>query len=436
MYVFAPSTFDYNFCLGSSILYLLSGIDSLLNTRKIAGLVNFSMIFTLFLFITSFLIPLVLFTSGAYAFYSSYVCEATAICTIALVFYHFGRYYSLSKNSIVTCNFYVTRSMISVCNVLTIVVMLIYLISFRTFLNTSDSYSNDIGDRYLVTLLYSVPTLSLLLSTYYHKEKISGFRQFFSYSKVPLISMGFAILSSLYIGDRTIPIYLSISVLFVYIWFVKSIRTSILIFLAISAGLLLYIVGQTRKGDSSLRESGISAVISYDSPEESFIEYFADFYPASEANYLFVKWRETNNGSLYYPGKLFIYLLSPIPFLPSFLANIIYGVPFSNLSSGYLSTDQYNQYIRSINGGIGTHAVGDIYVSWGIVGVCILFFLLGNIVGRSYKSSRDNIYSALIYMSLFADSIYMARASIFDCYRTIVFQIIIYLIIKQISTNR
>lgn len=436
MYVFAPDEFNYNFCLVSSCLYLLIGIDSIFQYKNKTGWLNFSVLFTFFLFVTSFLIPLVLYSDGAYTFFSSYICKATSLCSLALCAYYMGRRMPLSKSDIRKRNFRVTRSMVTICNVLTIGMMILYLISFRSFLSLSDSSSNDIQDRYWVTLLFSVPTLSLLLSTVYNRETIFGLRTFVSKNMVSLISITIAIISSLYIGDRTIPLYLSFCILFVYIMFIKPIRPIIFLSLVLSAGLLFYIVGQTRKGDNSIREAGIAGVLSYESSENNFIDYFADFYPSSEASYLFVQWRENRGEQLYYPGKFFIYLVSPIPFLPSFLAKAFYGVPFSQLSSGYLSTAQYNKYIRSINGGIGTHAVGDIYVSWGLLGVIALFYLLGVVVGSSFKSCQINIFSTIVYMSLFADAIYMARASLFDCYRTIVFQILLYLIIKKISANR
>lgn len=388
------------------------------------------------MFITSFLIPLVLFTNGAYMFYSLFICKATSLCTLALCCYYVGRYISLSKSSTAEFNFRITHSMVVICNVLTIGVMIMYLLSFRNFLASSNLTSNDIDDRYLVTFLYAVPTLALLISTVYYQEYVAGLRTFISHNRIALISMGIAISTSLFIGDRTIPLYLGLCILFVYIKFVKPIRPIVLISLVLFAGLFFYIIGQTRKGDNSIRESGISGILSYEPSEEKFIDYFSDFYPASEANYLFVKWRDDHPESLYYPGKFFIYLFAPIPFVPSFLAYHIYGVPFNQLSSGYLSTNQYNQYIRIINGGIGTHAVGDIYISWGVLGVIFLFYLLGYIVGKSYKNCKINILSALIYMSLFADAMYMARASLIDCYRTIVFQIILYYIIKQISISK
>lgn len=432
----APNLFDYNYCFGCAGLYLLIAIDSIFRERKKSGWLNFSIIFTVFLFITSFLIPLALFFDVTYIFYFPYICKATALCPLALCFYYIGRSIAFSKATSLNFNFFVTKKMLIICNLLTIIVMITYLLNFQQFIDTSDVSSNDIEDRYMVTFLYSIPPLALLLSTFYYKGRIYGIKSFFICNKIILISMFIAILTSLYIGDRTIPLYLVLCIIFVYNKFVKPVKLTFVIILALCCGSLFYAIGQTRKGESAIREVGISGILNYNSFDRNIINYFSDFYPSSEANYLFVKWREDHGGDLYYPSKIFLYMVAPIPFVPSIFSNVFYGVPYTHLSSGYLSTNLYRQFVRNIYGGIGTHAVGDIYVSWGVVGIIILFLLLGYVAGKSYLNSQVNIYSALIYMSLFADAIYMARASLFDCYRTIIFQIIIYCLIKQFCVRR
>ena len=64
--------------------------------------------------------------------------------------------------------------------------------------------------------------------------------------------------------------------------------------------------------------------------------------------------------------------------------------------------------------GLGTNIIADLYISFGIVGVCIFMYFLGYIVRKSYLLAKlGSIYYMLLYTVLFSLSVYMVRSEFF-----------------------
>lgn len=175
------------------------------------------------------------------------------------------------------------------------------------------------------------------------------------------------------------PIYLLSVFAASYILLYKKIKLSRILLGASVVALLMFAIGQTRNSDNALKYVGASGAANTITEAltntEDMTETFQDFLPASNCLYLFKNWRETHNGELFYPSKIFILPFSPIPYLPTFLTSSFYGKSSLNeILSADLSTGWYKNVVANLNGGIGTHVVGDIYVSWGLLGVIVLFF--------------------------------------------------------------
>lgn len=113
-------------------------------------------------------------------------------------------------------------------------------------------------------------------------------------------------------------------------------------------------------------------------------------------------------------------ILSVFPFLQSIYLSLT-GSTVSDISSGNLVTDLFfseNPNMKSF--GLGTNLIGDIYVSFGVIGVAVLMFSLGFLLKKLYRlSCEGNHNSLLIYALLFMDVIYLPRSSFFTSLRSV-----------------
>ena len=434
LYILAPEEYDYVFCLYCAILYLVVFIYSVKRDLSDKNYMSFNILFLLFLFITSFITPLFLRTSTIFS--DIYINKGTALVTFAAAVYHMGwhrSFYSISSVDDESFVFPIRYRTKSFLNILCAVVILVFIILLFFFMRSLAGQTNDFDVVYFVVILHAFLTLTLIVNVISNSDKCGNFFSFFKENIYILVSTLFVIISFLFIGDRTTPIYLSLMTMGAYSLFVKRIKLPVVLIGFAIASLFMFTIGQTRlssregPGNISIMERTQSAV----SGTSSVLDYFSDFTPASTSLYMSLSYVETNN-KFFYPGKIIITILSPIPFLPSILSQAIFHVPNGELASGYLTTSLYNQKIQTINGGLGTHCVGDIYLSWGVLGVFFAFYLFGRLIGVSQKHSKSNIYWAIVYISLLGNSVYLPRATLFDSYRLIVFQLFIIWLFRQL----
>ena len=100
-----------------------------------------------------------------------------------------------------------------------------------------------------------------------------------------------------------------------------------------------------------------------------------------------------NNESITYGISSLSYILAPIPFLQSFVS-FLFDIPAYNMRSESLTS--YWVLGEGNPLGLGTHIVGDIYLSFGFIGVLFLFYFFGKIVTSSRMKSRMGSQSAFV----------------------------------------
>jgi oligosaccharide repeat unit polymerase len=105
-----------------------------------------------------------------------------------------------------------------------------------------------------------------------------------------------------------------------------------------------------------------------------------------------------------------VYLFVFIPFGGSVLVKLLTGLDGQDLFSGYILT----KYAEA-DYGLGTNLIADLYLNFSLPGVIIMMSLLGCIVTHFEKPISK--YGAFIYLSFFANCIYMVRGDIF-CWLT------------------
>lgn len=442
MYMFAPRQYSFIFCVWTCALFIVMAIKSVMYEFKTKRYLSFNLIFMVSLFCCTFIIPIFLYPLGYYLFsgYDYYVNSCTSLVVFATSIYNLGWEYGfkiLGCQRIVEENDYMIRpfplSVVKCLNFISIISVLYYLITFNRTINSSFENS-DLGAASFTTILQTVLTLALIINIISDTSSQKKITSFLKNNIIICICYGLGIILPIIIGDRTMPIYLMSVMAASYILLYKKIELTKILLGASLVAILMYAVGQTRNSDSALRYVGASGAASTITnaltDTEDMTDTFQDFLPASNCLYLFSNWRDTHQDELFYPGKIFILPFSPIPFLPSFLTSAFYGKSSLNeVLSADLSTGWYKRVVANLNGGIGTHVVGDIYVSWGMLGVVVIFFLFGYFIAAGQLLAQRNIYWCIAYITYIGQAMYIARGTLYFCYRHCVMQIFLLFII-------
>ena len=124
-----------------------------------------------------------------------------------------------------------------------------------------------------------------------------------------------------------------------------------------------------------------------------------------------------------------------VPFLTSAL-----DLDMNRLSSAELLTKESHYNLKtpeSAQVGLGTTIIADIYLSFGVLGVIILMFILGRIITRiQLNTLMLDYYSVIVYSAFLANSVFVARASFTHPVRYIVLSLIVAIITRNISNKQ
>lgn len=441
-YSYAPVGYNMMFCVSNSVLFVCSFLFLIRCGKE--RILSFNALFSISLFLVTFIAPLFVlpidYTSLNFAFGDHDINKATCLSTMAYCAYIYGwqLYAKKKRNDGINLSCYTTtRGAIKALNVMCIFVSALYMVMFLLFLKSSDIETNDMQSGALIVMTQAVLVVGILLSTLHTRP--CNLRTFIRNNKIPLFCTMVSIATSLYIGDRTYPMFLGLSTFLIYECCVRKVKGFIIVLVVTLCAFIFSVVGQTRKTDSSLRSGGVEAFTDYISETNTDMDvntkilvYVYDFIPAAECLYLSYEWPEKNN-KLYLPGRFLVYAVSPLPYMPTVLSNAFFDREPYELSSAYEVTKNYSSQIRYIEGGLGTHVVGDIYMSTGLIGCILAFILFGYLMSYIKQTSKTNIYSLIAYISMTSYAIYLARDTLYGNYRILAFQLFVVWLIGKYS---
>ena len=187
-------------------------------------------------------------------------------------------------------------------------------------------------------------------------------------------------------------------------------------------------IGEVRNGNLMGNANTI-----LESSEFGVLGYFSDLFVNNRNLYVFYDFVEQE--SYTYGLTMVSGILSPIPFAQKLFVEIT-GIPYHFLGSADLST--FLEFGNQPPLGLGTNIVGDFYLAFGIIGVFILFSLLGRFVVFVREKMKNGSYMyAIVYLAIASDAIYLCRASYLDPLKIVVWTLLLAQGVRYIhSRNR
>jgi len=216
-------------------------------------------------------------------------------------------------------------------------------------------------------------------------------------------------------GYRSEFLFLISPLFLLYSSLVRRINTRQLLVVAIVGYLVLLIVGATRDfAGGVLNTENITRI---ESIFDNTTDVVRDFTPANGALYHLVDYADKNG--ITWGSNILLQVLAVVPFLQSLSLSLFEFVP--GVSSSILFTLNLNY--KNWSSGLGTHIIGDLYYTFGLVGVILFMSILGIAVSYLYnaiyikRTSSIYIWTALCIM--FANSLYSVRVEYFFILRTL-----------------
>lgn len=152
----------------------------------------------------------------------------------------------------------------------------------------------------------------------------------------------------------------------------------------------------------------------------TYLDVFSDLTLNNINLYVLTEWGNTH--PLTWLQGVLIDLTSPIPKLGTWLADQ-YNVPIELLNGGDLPS--YILLGPNASWGTGTNMVGELYRSFGVLGMAVFMYGLGVLLREMYYRSAGNIYCYAFYMLMIGHSIMYPRASFVYDPRTVVWSLLL-----------
>lgn len=415
IYYIAPQSYSSSYTILCTIIYALSSVLMLMNNCS-HTLIKFELLFTIAFFFTNFAYALVFYQINPYfslfrlEFNESYICKGLALSTIAATWFNIGVF---EKSPIIISRDTFQTPPLKIYATFAIILFLIFLPSLYQIYQ-SNAYSTEFESSYINIILRYVIFYSIFAFTYnYRNSKKNLLVQRGIQSPVMILTIVYCCLFLL-IGSRGIPMRIALFALFVINLFIyRFTKFQISIIILVGAFILTF-VGIAREG-TSVAEGTITSI--WDLGSDLTINNRS----------LYVLMEHADKMGYTYGQTMVMNICSIIPFAQSILLGIT-NWPESHISSGYLVTDLYfNDKPTEKIIGLGTNLVGDVYLSFGSLGVIILFFILGHYLRKLYLQIKfGSTQSALIYALIFMNAIIYSRSGYLTPLRDVIWTLIIY----------
>lgn len=328
----------------------------------------------------------------------------------------------------------INEELLKFLRIVLIIITIIFSVAvINSGLSLAGSDIVEIINYQLVTIYVIMFAIYLLVNNIFHSANVRGsVKEFIHVNRIALISALIIILLSFWYGDRGPVLQVTFIVLLILTTRVKSLPLKYFIPILVLGFVIMTFISSTRTNVNNLRTSSVTSVVSEGvekfSTFETFWDYAMDLIINSRSAY--VSLEIVKEQGYFYGKSYFPVLFSPIPGLPTVLTEFVFGKNPADLSTAQIITNREGV----VYGGLGTNAVGDMYMNFGLIGVIVSFFLFG--LSIRWIELNKSIYVQLSFLLTIALAIYFPRASLLEHFSTVIRGVIILYVMFSIFKAR
>lgn len=423
MFMYVPDSYSLSYCYVCFSLFLVAFI--VLYKEKVRkNIVCFEFIFSLAFFFTNYVYPLFYYPINPYFslflldFPEGYINDGCVLATIGYLAFCLGdlRYKVTSQyvNKVGAIHeFKISPLYIPIANV---IIVLLIISLFEILL--SGIYDGNWGEGSLYKVLADLFIYYLIFAFFTRENSITVA---LSKERVFWILVLCYVIEITMIGNRGLLIRICLLTLFLYTHLYKNIKAKYLIVVMLGGMFLLYYVGSVRGGGSY---EGFS-----DKKIPIILQIGQDLTINNRSLYVLMDYYEKYGPSF---GQTWLMnLLSIVPFGQSMFLKIT-GASLAEINSASLVTELHFRDSDAKLIGLGTNLIGDIYLSFGLLGVILFMFLLGKFLSYSYaRGIKGDMLYLFIYAMLLMDCIILTRSTYLTSIRPLAWGIALYYFAKR-----
>lgn len=433
LFVFAaPSTYSYEFCMMLHWIFVVTFIYGLYIHRR-EGYVNYWFTFSIGYYFVNFVYPVYYYPTNPdfslfkYHFDHNLIsyCTAVALCAYTFLLLGLMPRHHIKKNINKQNHKLINNNVqIKVHEYLIKSLFIIFILVFALFITTNglnyfthqfsgETNEADIESGYIFSVLQAVTYPLWILVLLYPIKNKGIFR-------IPFISLSSFIIIILLTGSRTLPIALIIIAAAVYNDRIKKFRLTIILTGIVVGAVVMTLAGTLRGSGELISSQALANSQNILNEQENYFDFAQGLIINNRSLYSLIGFADSNTYT--YGLTLIGATFNVIPFMVTLLSQIT-GIHTDFFGSATFNTFLSSGHFRHY--GLGTNAVSDIYLAFGIIGVIIIFYFFGRIICWLRENDRRNIFYCIAYYVVLSGAIYTCRSTIFGNLKPVLWSVFI-----------
>lgn len=419
LYFCAPKEFSHSYNIFVLILYVLD--FTFMFIKEKAKVLSYTSLFFVVYFFVNFAYPVFIYPYDStfilqfrYSFSPDYINVGSALSLTAYTAFICGYAYTKKKYRSNSPNIrYVNDRNIVLFTILSMGVLFYNLVLIVPQIGIG--YADATVPFQSGSLFVMLESALAFLLCYKNRFEIRGNSSlFFLKLRTHMLMCSVFAGASLLLGSREYVLTLILLYVILYSYYVKpvnAVKMTLGFFVGIVA---FYFVSQVRNSTKISSSKELFELKSWQNGQVNGVWNLASDLIINNRNlYVGMQYVDDPKHGYTFGYNYIPNLLSPIPFLPSLFSKYILGTTVVDLTSQqmltYYTRDDLGE--SSLDYELGTNCVVDVYMAFGLLGVVMLFYLLGTFVRKLEIKMSYDIFSACIYFVLFTGIVFFCRSS-------------------------
>lgn len=406
--LFAPTHYNYDYTIFCNVLFLINIISYLVIKRK-KNYFDFDCLFFITYFFVNLYYTLYMYEVDPYryVFYQLHFNKdvlplSSGLALLGISSYIFGALFiseKPTKTKVLASLSKVGKIKNTWMYITSIILFGLYVITggYKKLVNEYiGAGSGETIETEGIFMYFNVFFPAFLLSAIiveFHNLKIENSKklEFSKVNKIGIVITSVVFLMFFLIGSRTIPLQIMLIILGLYTLLYRPIGLVKFLSSVVVGGIVMAFVRVLRSKDND--------------EDFHFDDVALDLIVNNRNNFLAIDIVQRED--ITYGISMLSPFLAPIPFAQSLIINIT-GIDEDDMRSALIFTKETFGYVG--DWGLGTSILGDVYLAFGMLGVVILFILLGYFVNRARVDFQKSIFGFVLYGILLSYSVYIVRA--------------------------
>jgi oligosaccharide repeat unit polymerase len=284
-------------------------------------------------------------------------------------------------------------------------------VSYYKAIYTKNIVSNTPGAVVYILILLLSMSITIIGTEFYNKKISSVYKINHITTAAIFILIGLL----LWAGNRTAASQLFLPIICLYAMLFHKVNFKIFVLIILTGITTMWFFQQ-------LRSNGSYKILSP-------IVLISDLTIPARTTYCALEY--TDKYGYTYGKSMSMGIIGIVPFLPSLIAGESKEFGSAELLTDYTNTKHKIPFDYRI--GLGTTIIGDIYLSFGLIGVILLMYLLGRFINRYLlRTLSMNYYAIVILAGMMANCVFLVRANYTHALRFVLWSLFIAYINKLI----